>query len=473
MNSDQKIEIDINGESVTFERAMLDKYNKPGPRYTSYPTAPEWDDNFGEADWLQAIEETRANNSRAPISLYVHLPFCETLCLFCGCNVVINRNHEVSVPYLDHLFQEIDRLSEKLDTTRPVEQLHWGGGTPTYLDSEQIERLFAKLASKFTFAPEAELGIEIEPRITSVEQCRTLRRLGFNRLSMGVQDFDPLVQKTINRIQPYDMTKNIFDQCRVLGFDSINVDLIYGLPHQTVEGFSRTVDQIIEINPDRIALFSYAHVPWLKKQQGSFARHLPEGFEKFRIFHCAIQKLTEAGYRYIGMDHFARPTDELCRAQDDRTLYRNFQGYTTKAGCDLLAMGVSSISSLEYYYAQNWRDLDHYYQAIDSGNLPIMRGIRITEEDRLRRAVINRILCHGTLIKAEVESEFGIDFNRHFASELEELRDLEADKLVRLSEDRIEVATLGRIFMRNVAMVFDARLNKEDQSRQRVFSKTL
>ncbi|QQS45714.1 MAG: oxygen-independent coproporphyrinogen III oxidase [Acidobacteriota bacterium] len=471
MNSDQHIEIDINGESVTFERALLEKYNKPGPRYTSYPTAPEWNDNFGESDWLAAIEETR--DSRAPLSLYVHLPFCETLCLFCGCNVVINKNHEVSVPYLDHLFQEIDRLSERIDTTRPVEQLHWGGGTPTYLTAGQIERLFAKVASKFTFTPGAELGIEIEPRTTSEEQCRTLRRLGFNRLSMGVQDFDPLVQKTINRIQPYDMTKRVFDQCRALGFDSINVDLIYGLPHQTVEGFSRTVDRIMEINPDRIALFSYAHVPWLKKQQGSFARHLPEGFEKFRIFHCAIQKLTAAGYRYIGMDHFARPADELCRAQDDRTLYRNFQGYTTKAGCDLFAAGVSSISSLEYYYAQNWRDLEHYYQAIDAGQLPIMRGIRITEEDRLRRAVINRILCHGTLIKSEVESEFGIDFNAHFAAELEELRELEADKLVRLSDDRIEVATLGRIFMRNVAMVFDARLKKEEEGRQRVFSKTL
>ncbi len=364
-------------------------------------------------------------------------------------------------------------MSAWINPARQVEQLHWGGGTPTYLSAAQIEELFNHLTAHFNFAPDAEIGIEIEPRTTSEEQCQTLRRLGFNRLSLGVQDFDPLVQKTVNRVQPYEMTKAIFDTCRELGFSSINVDLIYGLPHQTVESFSRTVEKILTLSPDRIALFSYAHVPWLKKQQGSFANHLPMGFEKFSIFRRAIEQLTEAGYRYIGMDHFARPEDELCRAQDDRTLTRNFQGYTTKAGCDLYAFGVSSISSLENVYAQNWRDLPQYYEAVDAGRLPVMRGMRVTPEDKLRRAVINRILCHGTLPKAEIEREFGLVFDEYFAPDLARLAELERDQLVRLKPDAIEVTTLGRIFMRNVAMAFDARLNRQEQARQRVFSRTL
>jgi oxygen-independent coproporphyrinogen-3 oxidase len=269
------------------------------------------------------------------------------------------------------------------------------------------------------------------------------------------------------------MTKAVFDCCRELGFASINVDLIYGLAHQTVESFARTVGKILTLNPDRIALFSYAHVPWLKKQQGSFAGHLPMGFEKFRIFRRAIEQLTEAGYRYIGMDHFARPEDELCRAQDDRTLTRNFQGYTTKAGCDLYAFGVSAISSLEDVYAQNWRELPQYYAAIDEDRLPVMRGMRVTAEDKLRRAVINRILCHGALPKAEVEREFGIEFDSYFAPELQRLAELERDQLVRLGPNVIEVTTLGRIFMRNVAMAFDAYLDRQAPTRQRVFSRTL
>ena len=472
MRTTELIEIDLQGEQVFFPSEILEKYNQPGPRYTSYPTAPEWSDSFGEDEWQAAIEETSA--SRAPISLYVHLPFCQSLCLFCGCNVVISKKgEEISAPYLSRLKKEIDWLGARLDPSRRIEQMHWGGGTPTYLTAEQIEELFARLASRFKFADDAEIGIEIEPRTTSDEQCRTLRRLGFNRISMGVQDFDPLVQKTINRIQLYEMTKAVFDECRKLGFDSINIDLIYGLPHQTVEGFTQTVEKILLLNPDRIALFSYAHVPWLKKQQGSFAKHLPQGFEKFRIFRRAIEQLTEAGYRYIGMDHFARPNDELCHAQDDRTLTRNFQGYTTKAGCDLYGLGVSAISSLENVYAQNWRELPSYYEAIDQDRLPVMRGLRITPEDKLRRAIINRILCHGFLPKAEIEQEFGIEFDERFAPELDRLRELEQDQLVRLDREAITVTTLGRIFMRNVAMIFDARLNRTDQARRQTFSRTL
>jgi len=471
MSANESLDIIIDGQRAAISREILEKYNQPGPRYTSYPTAPEWNDNFGPEQLREAFHEAESKSSPAPLSLYFHLPFCEALCLFCGCNVVINKKHEVTIPYLAHLKQEIDWISSDISRDRKVEQLHWGGGTPTYLSADQIEELYNHISEHFSFSPIAEIGIEVDPRVTTEEQCRVLRKLGFNRISMGVQDFNPVVQQTVHRVQPYEMTKALFDYCRELGFESINIDLIYGLPHQTRESFADTVDKLITINPDRIALFSYAHVPWLKKQQGSFAQLLPEGTEKFRIFRMAIEKLIDAGYRYIGLDHFARPDDELCRAQDDRTLHRNFQGYTTKGGSDLYGMGVSSISGLDDVYAQNWRDLPHYYEAIDANRWPTMRGMAVTQEDKLRRSVINRILCHTIVVKSEIEDQFGIKFDEHFADEITRLRELEKDNLVRVGEDRIEVAVLGRIFIRNIAMVFDAYLK---QSKQKgIFSKTL
>jgi oxygen-independent coproporphyrinogen III oxidase len=468
----ESLTMNINGERAEISAAIIEKYNQPGPRYTSYPTAPEWDDSFGENDLRKAFAEANAKPRPAPVSLYFHLPFCESLCLFCGCNTVISKNRQVTTAYLAHLKSEIAAVSANIHPTRQVEQLHWGGGTPTYLTPDEIRDLYSFVQEHFSFAPDAEIGIEIDPRATSQEHCRVLASLGFNRISLGIQDFNPLVQQTVHRVQPYEMTRALFDICRSLGFESINVDLIYGLPHQTLESFRETVDKIIALNPDRIAVFSYAHVPWLKKQQGSFAKHLPQGFEKFRIFHLAIEKLTDAGYRYIGMDHFARPDDELCRAQDNRTLHRNFQGYTTKADCDLYGMGVSSISGLEDVYAQNWRDLPKYYAAIDAELWPTMRGVRVAAEDKLRRTIINRLLCHCVVIKSEVEREFRINFDEYFALELTRLRELERDHMARLDGDRIEVATLGRIFIRNVAMAFDAYLNKAAEQQQ-VFSRTL
>lgn len=473
MSTNDTLEVIIDGERLAVSEAVLAKYNQPGPRYTSYPTAPEWDDDFGETDLRDAFQEANARTNPAPLSLYFHIPFCESLCLYCGCNVSINKRHEVAIPYLEHLKREIDWVSSEVDRTRKVEQLHWGGGTPTYLSPAQIEDLYGYIAARFSFSEAAEISIEIDPRVTTEEHCRALRRAGFNRTSMGIQDFDPLVQKTIHRVQPFEDTKRLFDYSREIGFESINIDLIYGLPHQTAETFSDTVEKVVAMDPDRIAMFSYAHVPWMKKQQGSFARFLPEGLEKFRIFTNAIRKLTDAGYRYIGLDHFARPGDEIARAQDKRTLHRNFQGYTTKAGCDLYAMGVSSISGLEDVYAQNWRELPRYYEAVDLGRWPTMRGMRVSQEDKLRRSVINRILCHTVLVKSEVEQEFGINFDEHFATELARLKDLESDGIVNLNNGRIEVAPLGRVFIRNVAMVFDAYLNKTDAVRERVFSKTL
>lgn len=452
--------------------SLLEKYNRPGPRYTSYPTAPEWDDQFDAKDFIQVVEDADREQTPSPVSLYVHLPFCQSLCLFCGCNVVINKNKGVATPYLASLKKEIDWISASVSRDRPVEQLHWGGGTPTYLSSEQITELFNYLNDRFTISSTAELGIEIDPRATTDDQCRVLKGLGFNRISMGVQDFNPEVQKTIRRVQPFEMTKGLFDVCRDLGFESINIDLIYGLPHQTTGSFVDTVEKLLQINPDRIALFSYAHVPWMKKQQGSFAGHLPEGREKLRIFSLATQMLIDAGYRYIGMDHFARPDDELCRAQDNRTLHRNFQGYTTRGGCDLYGMGVSSISAVGDIYAQNWRDLPRYYAAIENDHWPTMRGIRVTPEDKLRRSVINRILCHCLVVKPEVEEEYGVNFDQHFAAELESLEELEGDGLVSVSQDTIGVTPLGRIFIRNIAMAFDSYLTQGSNPEKR-FSKTV
>jgi oxygen-independent coproporphyrinogen-3 oxidase len=432
---------------------QIERFSQPGPRYTSYPTAPEWQDGFDPATYIAAVE-----NSTRPLSLYVHIPFCQSLCLFCGCNVIINKNKSVAAPYLDRLTQEIEEMSRHASGNRLVEQLHWGGGTPTYLSAKQTEELFNQISSRFTFSDSAEISIEIEPRTTTKEQLQLLRGLGFNRVSMGVQDFDPLVQKTVRRIQPYEMTREVYDWCRELEFDSINVDLIYGLPHQSWGSFAGTIEKVIEMSPDRIALFSYAHVPWLKKQQGSFVRHLPPTPEKFGIFCNAMETLVDAGYRYIGLDHFVKPTDELSRALDERTLHRNFQGYTTKAGCDLLGMGVSSISMLDDVYAQNWRDILSYYRVMDNGLSPIMRGISLTTEDKLRRSVINQILCHGVVIKSEIEAEFNIDFNDHFAQALQKLESLAASEMVVLSDDRIEVVGFGKIFDRNNARAFDAFL---------------
>ncbi len=471
MQHKESLNINIQTETLNVTSDILDRYNVPGPRYTSYPTAPEWTESYGPADFERTIDESNAARPLRPISLYMHLPFCERLCLFCGCNVVINKNHEVSAPYLRRLKWEIGRLAESLDSSRQVVQFHWGGGTPTYLSAAQLDELFSHTKTRFSFAPDAEIGIEVDPRVTTPEQVTTLRRLGFNRISMGIQDFNPLVQKTVHRIQPFELTKGLLDLCRSEGFDSINIDLIYGLPHQTPESFVNSVERSITMNPDRVAMFSYAHVPWLKKQQGSFARFIPQGMDKFRIFRAGIESFTRAGYIYIGMDHFARPDDELCLAQANRTLHRNFQGYTTKAGADLFGIGVSAISGAGRAYAQNFRGLQEYYAAIDNQRLPTMRGMILSDEDILRRAVISRLLCHCVLHKKEIEAEFNLRFDEHFADELKRLRDLEADGLIRTAPEAISVTSLGRIFIRNVGMVFDKYLQKPKD--KPVFSKTL
>jgi oxygen-independent coproporphyrinogen III oxidase len=440
---------------------FLAKYNRPGPRYTSYPTAPVWKDDFGPDD----LERTyaSADAARTPVSLYMHIPFCESLCLFCACNVSIQKNKGAAIPYLSTLKNEIEHVGRFVSKARSVVQFHWGGGTPTYLTPAQMDELFGFTRDRFSFAADAEIGIEVDPRVTNRAHLETLRRLGFNRLSMGVQDFNPLVQETVNRVQPYEMTRDLISAARELGFDSINVDLIYGLPYQTAEGFADTVEKVLTIVPDRVAMFSYAHVPWLRKQQGAFQGHLPEGMEKFRIFCVGLEKFTGAGYEYIGMDHFARPGDELAVAQRERSLHRNFQGYTTKAGADLYGMGVSAISGFEGAYAD----------AVARRGIGTMRGYRMTEDDRLRRAVISRLLCHTLIRKSEIEDEFGISFDEYFAPEIAQLDELRADGLVETGTDEIVVTPLGRVFIRNLGMIFDRYLREQQMDARPLFSKTL
>jgi oxygen-independent coproporphyrinogen-3 oxidase len=458
-------------EELRVGEEFLAKYNRPGPRYTSYPTAPVWNDAFGPDDLIKAHEE--AERAKTPVSLYMHIPFCESLCLFCACNVVIEKNKAVSPPYLGILKRETERVSRSVSKDRPVVQFHWGGGTPTYLTPAQIEDLFSFTREHFQFSPDAEIGIEIDPRVTSREHLETLRKLGFNRLSMGIQDFHADVQKAIHRIQPFEMTRDLLFAARELGFDSINVDLIYGLPYQTPDRFGHTVDQILELTPDRVALFSYAHVPWLKKQQGSFAAHLPEGMEKFEIFRIGLLKFLEAGYLYIGMDHFAKPGDELALSQQNRTLHRNFQGYTTKAGADLYGMGITAISGFQNAYAQNHRDIPSWEKAVNERGIATMRGYHLSNEDRLRRAVINRLLCHTVVVKDEISRDFAIDFDDYFEEELSRLEPFREDGLVIMDQGQIRATWLGRIFIRNLAMVFDPYLEKQQLIARPLFSKTL
>ena len=471
MNDDRNERADFAVGTREVSEEFLSRYNRPGPRYTSYPTAPVWQDNFGPDDLEQVCAQ--ADAAAAPVSLYMHLPFCESLCLFCACNVVIQKDKSVAHPYLEVLKREIEQFSRHVSRRRPVIQFHWGGGTPTYLTPPQMEDLFAFTRERFTLAPNAEIGVEVDPRVTTIEHLETLRRIGFNRLSMGIQDFTPEVQRAVHREQGFEMTRDLIAASRRLGFESLNVDLIYGLPYQTASSFAETVNKVIGLQPDRVAMFSYAHVPWLKKQQGSFAGHLPEGMEKFRIFRIGLDEFLQAGYVYIGLDHFARPGDELAVAQRERTLHRNFQGYTTKAGADLYGMGVSAISAIGGAYAQNQRSLQPYQDAIARRGIATMRGYRLSPDDFIRRSVIGRLLCHTVIRKDEVEREHNIAFDRYFAAELARLEEFRSDGLVEIEGREIRVVGLGRIFIRNVAMVFDAYLEDQAPESRPLFSRTL
>jgi oxygen-independent coproporphyrinogen III oxidase len=451
---------------------LLSKYNVPGPRYTSYPTAPVWKENFTPADYDAVLRESAAAETPAPLSLYVHLPFCEKLCYFCGCTVVITgTQHALEEAYLETLEKEIEWVARRTGAGRQVVQFHLGGGTPTYFTPERLRRLGRKFRESFQFAPDAEVGVEVDPRVTSREHLLTLAKLGFNRLSMGVQDFEPRVQVAINRVQPYEDTKVLVEQARSLGFPSINMDLIFGLPFQTAGSFSDTIDKVLEIGPDRLAVYSYANVPWMKKHQSVLQPHLPDERTKFEIFRTALERFSDAGFEYIGMDHFARPSDELARARAERTLHRNFQGYTTKAGTDLIGFGMSAIGGIGSSYVQNRRDLGPYQSGVAASGAATFRGFRLSQDDVLRRTVIQNLLCHGVLVKGEIEERYGVRFDEYFADALEKLEPCAADGLLVLEKDRIRATLIGRVFLRNLAMPFDAYLPAAPE--KPVFSRTL
>ncbi len=473
------IPIRLRGETIPMTTELLEKYNVQGPRYTSYPTAPEWNDRVGVADYEAAC--VRANAAGRPVSLYLHLPFCDEQCWFCGCFMKVvpkperkGEGREEIAGYLGDLHREIDHLATKIARGRPVAQVHWGGGTPTYLTPDQSDELAAHLLEAFRPAPEAEISVEIDPRVTTPRHLEVLRARGFNRVSMGVQDFDPEVQELVNRVQPFDLTKGLVDAARALGYHSVNIDMIYGLPGQRRAGFEESVEQVLTLAPDRVAMYSYAHVPWLKKPQRVLAAHLPEGTEKFAIFVSGIERFVSAGYVYIGMDHFALPHDEIVRAQNERTLYRNFQGYTTRAGCDLYGLGISSIGSVDDTYVQNTKDYGAYHAAASEGRFSTIRGHRLTGDDVLRREVITRLLCHCVVKKREIEREFGLaSFDATFASAAAKLPGFVADGMVVETADEIRVTAMGRIFIRNVAMLFDAYLEKKADDAPKIFSRTL
>jgi oxygen-independent coproporphyrinogen-3 oxidase len=454
-----------------FRPDLLARYSANGPRYTSYPTALQFRDNFSVADYLRAAADPGA--SAADLSLYFHIPFCDTVCFYCGCNKIATKNRARARPYLEQLKREMALQAACFDTRRPVSQLHLGGGTPTFMSNDELAELMSAAREHFTLPPddEAEYSIEVDPREASPETIAHLRKLGFNRLSLGVQDFDPLVQRAINRIQPLDMTASVMQAARHTGFHSIGVDLIYGLPHQTVESFTRTLDTMIELTPDRLSVFAYAHMPQLFKMQRQMdAATLPSPAMRLAILQRVVERLTAAGYVYIGMDHFALPTDELARAQAQRTLHRNFQGYSTRAECDLIGFGASSIGKVGDVYAQNAKDLPAYGAAIDAGKLAIARGVRLTADDRLRRDIITQLMCNLELRFNEFEALYGIRFADTFEPELDRLRGFERDGLVSLTERKLEVQTAGRMLVRNIAMVFDRYLGQQTLER---FSRTV
>ncbi len=452
-----------------FNRELVKKYDRPGPRYTSYPPATEFTEEVGAQDYVSKL--TESNERKTPLSLYFHIPFCEQRCLYCGCNVIISHRKGIEVPYLERVYREIELVSRYIDPTRKVEQLHWGGGTPNYLDEEQIRQFFAKIREHFTFSDDAEISVELDPRFARKEQLRVLKEVGFNRVSLGVQDLDPKVQEAVNRIHPLPVIRRVMEDLRETGFQSVNIDLIYGLPYQSKESFERTVEQVIELNPDRLAVYSFAYVPWIKPHQKLIPQDaLPSAEEKLSILNMVIDRFQEAGYVYIGMDHFAKPEDELAVAQRQSKLWRNFQGYTTRKGVELLGFGATSIGMLHDGYFQNYKTLREYNVAVDEGRIPIFRGYLLDEDDLIRREVIMDIMCNLGVSFDRIEREFGIDFATYFERELEELSSLEEDGLIKVESGRISILPVGRLLIRNVAMVFDAHLRKKKEVR---FSRTV
>lgn len=464
--------------NVEFDAAIIGKLSQSGPRYTSYPTADRFQPDFGYGQFLEAVAALRMRRSQRPLSLYIHIPFCDTICYYCGCNKIVTKDHGKAATYLGYLKQEIDMQGRLFAGMGQIEQLHFGGGTPTYLNDRQMGDLMAHLHANFPFAPDAqgEYSIEIDPRTVSVERVHALRAQGFNRISLGVQDFDPEVQQAVNRIQPEAETRAVMDAARDAGFRSISIDLIYGLPKQSMTSMEQTLDKVIAADPDRIALYNYAHMPHLFKPQRRIAEaDLPTPAVKLDLLALCIGRLCAAGYVYIGMDHFAKPEDELAVAQRQGRLQRNFQGYSTRAEAELISCGVSAISAVGATYSQNEKTLEAYYEKLDEGKLPVTRGIKLDTDDLLRRIVIQKLMCNFELSIASIEQAYPIRFAQYFAAELDKLQAFADDGLLEVDPEWITVTPKGRLLIRNICMVFDRYLNlpRADGPQPLRYSKTI
>ncbi|WP_089725752.1 oxygen-independent coproporphyrinogen III oxidase [Candidatus Thiosymbion oneisti] len=451
-------------QTVAFDLALIRRYDQSGPRYTSYPTAVEFHDGFGEPEYRRAC--ARSNSSGRPLSLYVHIPFCDTVCFYCACNKIATKDRSRAQPYLEWVYRELELQGALFGADQTVEQLHWGGGTPTFISRDQMRELMDHTRRRFRLAADevGEYAIEIDPREADAQTVVLLRRLGFNRMSLGVQDLDPVVQKAVNRIQTEGETLAVLEAARAEGFRSISIDLIYGLPFQTVDGFIHTLERIVAFAPDRLSVFNYAHLPQrFMPQRRINEADLPSPHTKLDILKTTGELLTDAGYIYIGMDHFARPDDELAVAQRSGSLYRNFQGYSTHADCDLIGIGMTSIGKLDNSYSQNRRTLDEYCRDIDAGCLPVFQGIELSRDDEIRRDVITRLICNFALDVPNLEQTWGIEFADYFSDELPKLAPMQEDGLLTLDEQQIRVLPKGRLLIRNICMAFDAyRAAKKD-----------
>lgn len=446
---------------LVIDPVLIRSHDVSGPRYTSYPTADRFIEAFGEADLRHWLAKRNIGGFTQPLSAYVHIPFCDTVCYYCACNKVVTRDRSKSAQYIKYLERELGLVRPLLGADRKLCQLHWGGGTPTFLAREDMAQLMAAIDETFERAADAEVSLEVDPRRVEAGRMEFLAGLGFNRLSVGVQDFDAAVQQAVHRIQSVDETRRVIEEARASGFRSVNIDLIYGLPKQTLDSFSRTLDKVLALAPDRIALYSYAHLPKAFKPQRRIAEaDLPSAEAKLEIMTLAIGRLTRAGYLYIGMDHFARPEDELALAQAQGRLQRNFQGYSTRPESDLLGFGVSAIGKIGPTYYQNAKDLDAYYAALDAGRLPVARGIELTKDDLVRRAVIQALTCHFRVSIESIELAYLVNFKTYFSDELGDLRRLAAEGLVELGPDWIVVTAKGRLLVRSVCMVFDRYLRE-------------
>jgi oxygen-independent coproporphyrinogen-3 oxidase len=456
-------------QTLHFDLPLINRYDKAGPRYTSYPTALELHDGFTDVDYRQHIAKSNAEGG--PLSLYVHIPFCDTVCFYCACNKIITKNRSHAQPYVDNLCKEIAMQGALFDKNRVVNQLHWGGGTPTFLSYEQMQQVMTATREHFSLKDDdsGEYSIEVDPRETNLHTVQQLRSLGFNRISLGVQDFDPDVQKAVNRIQSEAQTFAVLDAARKEGFRSTNIDLIYGLPLQTVDSFNKTLDKILHVSPDRFSIFNYAHIPArFKTQRQINDTDLPSPEVKLAILQSVGQKLAEAGYVYIGMDHFAKPDDELAIAQRLGLLHRNFQGYSTHSDCDLIGLGITSIGMVGDAYSQNVKDLESYDKLIKQGKLPVFKGVDLQEDDKVRRAVIMQLICHFECQFAAIEHTQSIHFSEYFADELNVLKPMQADGLLTINADGIQVLPAGRLLIRNICMVFDRYLAQKQQQFSRV-----